>query len=414
MPKDILTPEQREFRRKWVTLISALESLIESGIKIWAAIYTGSAALLADSIHSAADVAGSFMVWVGVRLAPRKFKRFPFGFYKIENLMALAIGAAIFYGAYEILQIFISGKSVLPKNIKIGMAAVLAGMALDFFWGRFETKSGKLINSPGIEASGKHTLSDVFASAVVLVGLAGALFGVNLDRWAALFVALIILKMGASIIWDNLKVLLDISLDTKKIKEYSSLISRQPGVTKIKSISGRNAGSFRFLHLDLGIKAYEIEQADEIVSHLKKELRDHDPSIDQIFVRHAYELPRVFTIVIPSEEDGKTVSHHFGESSGLTIVKYDQDSKKYTDLTTQPNPFRLKQKQRGIKLAQHIADMGGDSVCCRENLSGKGPGFLSRQLGIDLRHTQVSEIKTLLDDYFGNAQALFEKKTPNE
>ncbi len=150
MGQKILTPEQKEFRRKWVVLISALESLVESAIKICAAFYTGSAGLMADSIHSAADVAGSFMVWIGVRLAPQKFKRFPFGFYKIENMMALVIGFAIMFGAYEILQVFISGENVLPKNVPIGIAAVLVGMALDFFWGRFEAESGRLINSPGL------------------------------------------------------------------------------------------------------------------------------------------------------------------------------------------------------------------------------------------------------------------------
>ncbi|VEN74863.1 conserved membrane hypothetical protein [Candidatus Desulfarcum epimagneticum] len=405
MPQEILTTEQKEFRRKWVVLISALESLFESGIKIFAAIYTGSAGLLADSIHSAADVAGSFLVWIGVRLAPQKFKRFPFGFYKIENLLALAIGLAILYGAYEILQVFISGGSVLPKNIPVGIAAVLAGMTLDFFWGRFEAKSGRLINSPGIEASGNHTLSDVFSSLVVLIGLAGALFGVNLDRWAALFVALIIVKIGGEIIWDNLKVLLDISLDAEKIKSYSQLLSRQPGVTKVKKISGRNAGSFRFLHLSLGIKAYEIEQAKKIVINLKKALKDSDPAIDQIFIQYTHELPAVLTILIPSEEGGRKVSAHFGDSKTLTILKYDQESGTYTDLTTEPNPFREDDKQRGIKLAHYISDKGIDSVCCQKDLSGKGPGLLLHQLGVDLRRTKINDMEELLGDYFGNTQS---------
>ncbi len=131
-----------------------MESLLETGIKLAVALYTGSTAVLADAIHSAVDVAGSFMVWLGVRLATHKFKRFPYGFYKIENLLALAIGAAILYGAYEILQIFIAGEAPLPENIPVGIAGVLLGMALDFFWGRFEANSGRLINSPGIEASG--------------------------------------------------------------------------------------------------------------------------------------------------------------------------------------------------------------------------------------------------------------------
>ena len=413
MAQEILTPEQREFRRKWVVLISALESLVETGIKILAAMFTGSAGLLADSIHSASDVAGSLMVWVGVRLAPHKFKRFPFGFYKIENLLALAIGFAILYGAYEILQVFIAGKSTLPKNVPIGIASVLVGMALDFFWGRFEAKSGRLINSPGIEASGNHTVSDVFSSSVVLIGLIGSLFGLNFDRWAALIVALIIVKMGAVIIWDNLKVLLDISLAAERIEAYSRLLSQQPGVTRLKSISGRNAGSFRFLHIDLGLKAYELEQANEIVANVKEELKAFDPAIDMIFVQHTHELPTLLTILIPSEENGRRVSSHFGKASCLTTIKYNQESRKYTDVSTEPSPFLQTGKQRGIQLARYIHDKGVDSVCCQEDLSGKGPGLLLHQLGIDLRHTRVEDMEQLLSDYFGRSEPLFEKQLQN-
>nr|MBF0220728.1 cation diffusion facilitator family transporter [Desulfobulbaceae bacterium] len=409
MNQETLTPEQREFRRKWVVLFSALESLVETGIKITAAILTGSAGLLADSIHSATDVAGSLMVWVGVRLAPHKFKRFPLGFYKIENLMALAIGFAILFGAYEILQVFIAGKNILPQNIPIGITAVLVSMTLDFFWGRFEAKSGRLINSPGIEASGNHTVSDVYSSAVVLVGLIGSLFGFNFDRWAALFVALIIVKMGATIIWDNLKVLLDISLDAKKIESYTDLLLRHPGVTLVKSISGRNAGSFRFLYLDLGVKAYELEQANEIVSSVRMALKENDPAIDMIFVQNAYELPPVVTIIIPSENDGRQVSAHFGKASYLTMLKYNRQTGQYTDLSTEPNPFHQEEKQRGIQLARYISNKGGDSVCCREDLQGKGPGLLLHQLGIDLRHTQSDDMQQLLSDYFGNSVALLAK-----
>ncbi len=63
---NLLTPEQKEFRRNWVVLFSALESFAQFGLKLGAALYTGSAALLVDSIHSLADVAGSLAVWLGV------------------------------------------------------------------------------------------------------------------------------------------------------------------------------------------------------------------------------------------------------------------------------------------------------------------------------------------------------------
>ena len=405
MMEKALTPHQKEWRRKWVVFFSALESLVESGIKLGAALFTGSIGLLADSIHSAADVAGSIMVWIGVRLATHKFKRFPYGFYKIENLLALFIGFAILYGAYEVLQIFLSGESVLPKNIPVGIAAVLLGMSMDFFWGRFEAKSGRLINSPGIEASGNHTVSDVYSSTVVVLGLLGSLFGFNLDRWAALIVTLIISKIGIVILWDNVKVLLDISVSAEKLEAYSKIIARQPGVLTVKSIRGRNAGSFRFINVDVGLKAYNVEQANGMISRIEAGLKEYDTTIDTVFVHHSHEFPRVMSVFVPTDGTGKKISNYFGQSTHMTRLRYDRESGRYSDLITEVNPGQEEVKHRGIKLAERIIDTGADSVCCKEDLHDKGPGLMFYRFGIDVRKTAEDDLEALLEDYFNRSES---------
>lgn len=408
MGEDTLTKEQIEFRRKWVVLVSALESLVESGMKIALALYTGSAGLLADSIHSAVDVVGSFMVWVGVRLAPRKFKHFPYGFYKIENLLGLAIGFAILFGAYEVVQVFFS-KPELPRNIPVGIIGVLMGMSLDFFWGRFEAKTGRRINSPGIEASGNHTVSDVYSSSVVLAGLIGALFGFNLDRWAALIVAVIIAKMGVEILWNNLVVLLDISVPREKLDVYLKVIERQPGVLSVKSIRGRNSGSFRFLDVEVGLKAYNVKRANEIASMIEGSLKESDNTIDTVFLYYIHEFPRVVSVFMPTEEGGRKISDYFGKSSHITNVKYDQKTKGYSDLTTEINPFQREEKNRGIKLADYIISKGADTVCCREDLHDKGPGLIFHRFGVDTRKTDETDLEVLMRDYFGKSESVFDE-----
>jgi cation diffusion facilitator family transporter len=410
MMEQALSAEQKEWRRKWIVFFSALESLVESGIKLVAALYTGSAGMMADCIHSAADVAGSFMVWIGVRLAPHKFKRFPYGFYKIENLLALTIGIAILYGAYEITQIFFSGKTALPENVPIGIAAVLLGMMIDFFWGKFEAKSGRLINSPGIEASGNHTVSDVYSSAVVLVGLVGSFFGFNFDRWAALFVAIIIVKMGIGILWDNLKVLLDISIPVEKLNEYAKIIARQPGVLAVKTIKGRNAGSFRFLDIDVGLKAYNIEQANAITSRIETALKDHDSTIDTAFVHYTHEFPSTISIFIPTDASGKKLSYYFGKSTHFTHLKYERETRSFSEILTELNPHQDEGKHRGIKMAEQIIERGADTVCCQEDLHDKGPGLMLHRFGIDVRKTDEDDLDTLLQDYFGKSESVSPKK----
>ncbi|GAB4263736.1 MAG: hypothetical protein Kow0092_14890 [Deferrisomatales bacterium] len=402
-----LTPEQRAWRRKWVVLLSALESLVQGGVKLAAALYTGSAALLADAIHSAADVVGSLLVWVGVRVASHRHPRFPFGLYKVENLLALGIGLAILYGAYEVFRIFRSPEAPLPRNVPAGIAVVLVAMALDFFWGRFETEAGRSIQSPGVEASGHHTLSDVYASAVVLAGLGGALFGVNLDRWAALAVAFLIAKIGLQILWDNLKVLLDISLPEDKLGEYARIASRQAGVAGVKAVRGRSAGSFRFLHVHLAIKAHSVERANAIARRVEEALRGSDETLDSVFVAYSHELPPVIRLVVPTDGTGTRLSEHFGKSTHLTVVDYERESHRVEGTRIQVNPFAQADKHRGIHLAEYLVGLGVDSVCAREDLHDKGPGLMLHRFGVDVRRTGEPTLEGLLTDYFGRSRPVF-------
>ncbi|MBF0520382.1 MAG: cation transporter [Nitrospirae bacterium] len=81
-------------------------------------------------------VAGSLVVWVGIRVSSNKYKRFTYGFYKIENLLAMAIGVAILYAAYELAMGFIHSKAVIPTNVTTSVVALLLLIAINFFWGQ--------------------------------------------------------------------------------------------------------------------------------------------------------------------------------------------------------------------------------------------------------------------------------------
>lgn len=402
-----LTPQQKEFRRKWIIFFTAFKCLLQSGFKFAAAILTGSAGLLADAVHSLSDVAGELIIWAGVRFAPYKFKKFPYGFYKIENLLAIGVSAAIFFGAWKVFQIFLHGGGALPSNVVVGIAVEAAALAIDFLWGRFERKTGRLINSPGIEASGNHTFSDAYASLVVMAGLAGSWLGFSLDRWAALFVAIFIVKIGFNILWDNVKVLLDISLSQDLLTGYSKIVSRQPGVRTVFSIRGRSAGSFRLVEVDAGVKASSVEQAEETANLIEKALKENDSFIDTVSVHCRHELPKEILIFVPTDAEGLNVGDEFGKATHFAKITFSRTTNKVLHKVSESNPYAEHDKHRGIKLAEYLIDKGADSVCCREDLHDKGPGLMFHRFGIDVRMTDTLKLDELLTDYFLNSSSVF-------
>ena len=53
------------------------------------AVLSGSLAIKADAIHSLSDVLSSLVILAGIRISRRASRQFPFGLYKVENLVAL-------------------------------------------------------------------------------------------------------------------------------------------------------------------------------------------------------------------------------------------------------------------------------------------------------------------------------------
>ncbi|RLB84963.1 MAG: cation transporter, partial [Deltaproteobacteria bacterium] len=65
---------------------------------------SGSIGLIADAIHSLTDVISSGTVVAGIKLSRRKSKNFPYGLYKVENLVSLVSSILIFLAGYEIIR----------------------------------------------------------------------------------------------------------------------------------------------------------------------------------------------------------------------------------------------------------------------------------------------------------------------
>ena len=74
----------------------------------------GSAALIADAIHSATDVIASAAAFTGLWLAGKKHPSFPYGLYKAETLATLVVSVAVILAGYEIGRQALLGPSTMP------------------------------------------------------------------------------------------------------------------------------------------------------------------------------------------------------------------------------------------------------------------------------------------------------------
>ncbi len=80
-----------------VAALAVAIQVVLFGIKYIFSTLSGSIALKADAFHSLSDVVASSTVFIGLIIAKRKTKSFPYGLYKVENLVSVMVAIAIFY-----------------------------------------------------------------------------------------------------------------------------------------------------------------------------------------------------------------------------------------------------------------------------------------------------------------------------
>ena len=61
------------------------------------AIPSGSLAVAAEMVHNLVDLVASIAVLLGLKISQRHSKTFPYGLYKVENVVAVGVAMLIFF-----------------------------------------------------------------------------------------------------------------------------------------------------------------------------------------------------------------------------------------------------------------------------------------------------------------------------
>jgi len=79
-------------------------NVVLAAINLGIALASGSLAVEAEMVHNLVDLLSAIGVLIGLRLSTRKSKEFPYGLYKLENLVAVVLAVMTFITAYEIAR----------------------------------------------------------------------------------------------------------------------------------------------------------------------------------------------------------------------------------------------------------------------------------------------------------------------
>lgn len=246
--------------------------------KLVIGILGGSAALIADAVHSFADVVGSGGILVATKVsAKHPDDDFPYGRGKAEF-----IGAAF---VYTILLFFAGGiiiasfQAMLSDELEAPHFATLLGGIVSVFYNvvmyKYATCAGKRNDSPAILADAFENRADAISSMACIVGILGALVIHPIcDPIAALAVGLIIAWNCQEQLREAATGLMDNGLSRKEIELMENLAAGHAEVEAVKFVRTRKMGPQFWA--DLGIEMRSdlgVEEADEVAAAIAREIK---------------------------------------------------------------------------------------------------------------------------------------------
>jgi cation diffusion facilitator family transporter len=343
--------------------------------KFAAGLFSHSVGLVADAIHSSSDVIASIALLIGVKLSKKKSKNFPFGMYKLENLVALFTAFAIFFAGHEILKKVLFEKNPYDlQHVFTAITVEVLAILVTFLFSGYEGKVGQAEESPGLIADSKHVRSDMLSSFVIVIGLIASLFKIRIaDKIAAVIVAVLIFKAGYEVALDAIRVLLDASLDYKTLDIAKSIIESYPLVSGVREITGRNSGSYKFIDAVIELKTKDLDKAHRVVSDIEARLKKEIPHVDSVMIHYEPVEKRDIVVAVPLSSVNM-VSDEFGSSEYFYIATAKNGNLSEEKIVK--NPFASVEKGKGIKTAEFLCKQGIDLVILKKPVNSPGPKYV--------------------------------------
>jgi cation diffusion facilitator family transporter len=246
---------------------------------------TGSLSLLADALHSLSDSASNILGLIAMRLAnPKPDWDHPYGHSKFESLGALGIAGFLTVAGIEILdsavkRLFFSGDSESIEVSNLSLVMMIAVLIINIGVAVYEAKTGKALNSKLLQADARHTLSDVWVTVVLLLGMWGIRLGFGwLDIVLAFLVAGLVFWSAWEVIRDNVPFLSDrVAIPAREIMKT---VTDVYGVLNCHSITSRGVlGQAIFIEMHLVVAPREISEAYKIVEAVEQKLQEKYGSV---------------------------------------------------------------------------------------------------------------------------------------
>jgi len=372
--------------------------------KAIAGLLAGSAALLADALHSAADLLALGSSWFGLFLASRKpTERFPYGFYRAETFAALLGSVIILYlggsllheGIFRITQAAVLARPGLA--MLVAAASIVSAGALS----RWERRVSIDTGSQSLAATADEARVDIYTSLLVFVSVSTSSFGIPyLEGIATVLISAVVLIVGLKNGWVALQALMDASVDPGLEREVKSIIDEIPGVRNVESIRARRSGPYYFIEGHVQVAgSMDVSRSHSLSHQAQRAIGERRADVEGVILHIEPYRSSFRKVLVPIQSpDGllSRVEAHFGRAPWFVLATL--RDKNVVGAEIEDNPFARKDVRAGLAVVnKFVRDRKLDAILVKD--IGEIAFHALRDNGVEILRSGDGTVEQSLKDF---------------
>lgn len=281
-----------EQEKKSAALNSVFAAALLTTLKIVVGFATGSLGILAEAAHSGLDMLAALVTYLAVRLSSKPAdSQHLYGHGKIENLSALFEALLLLLTCAWIFREAIHRlANPVPVEASIWAFLVVAiSIFVDITRSRMLMRMARKHKSQALEADALHFTTDIWSSAVVLVGLVGvkiaALFPQlsyleKADSIAAMIVAVIVIWISMKLGMRTASELLD-TAPHDMADQVKAIVESIDDVKNCHAVRVRSAGPEIFIDAHVVLEGnLSLSEAHRLTDKVEEAIKKQIPGAD--------------------------------------------------------------------------------------------------------------------------------------
>ena len=289
---------------KTAIVAAILGNLAIATTKFFAAVFSGSSAMLSEAIHSLVDTGNGALILLGIRNSrkPPDFEH-PFGHGRELYFWTLMVGVLIFgvgggMSVYEGLTHLTNPKPIEDAKwsyIVLGLSAVFESISWYFGWKAFsKERRGRGVFEAIHNTKDPTSFSVLLEDSAALLGLAVALLGIFLskslnqpyfDGGASIVIGMLLCTIAIVMVHESRGLLIGEGVDRKTLQNLRAIVEGDEDVAHVQHLHTIYQGPRTVLmvvelRFHDSISAVDVRKA---VRRLEANIQERYPEIKYVF-----------------------------------------------------------------------------------------------------------------------------------